>query len=94
MSEWQVTETAGMPDPLADFHHRPIISAGGKGMVYVGRIIIELWDIAESARDSAGDSYSIAVSADAHDGDAEALAKRVASAFPERMKRDNLFKSA
>jgi hypothetical protein len=88
MPSWQASETSGAPDPLADYRHRPIISGGGGDLTYVGRVIVELWE-SSSGLD---DSRTMAMSAEARDGDHAALARRVAAALPRAVQRNRLFR--
>jgi hypothetical protein len=90
MSTWHSTVQNDAPDPLADFLEMPIISAGGPGMNYIGRVIVELWDTGESPTD---DSRSIAVSADARLDNEQTLVERVAAALPKLLSRGPLFRA-
>lgn len=85
MAQWQKREvSSSASDPLANSLGVPILGQQREIAHYVGRVIVELWE-PESGLD---DSYSIACSIDAANGDKKTLLKRVAEALPTRVKRD------
>lgn len=85
MSEWRKQEISGSTsDPLANSQGGPILGQQREMVYYVGRVIVELWE----PRSGSDDSYSIACSIDAANGDKKTLLKRVAAALPARVNRD------
>jgi len=59
----------------------PIISAAGKDSKYLGRVVIEFYEVPDARSDADGIAYV----ADALDGNHKALAKRVAVGFVARL---------
>ena len=83
-------QSSPVDDPLAAYHGKPVISHGGPNQHYLGRVVVELWEDG-STRD---DSYKLALSSDAVDGNYTKLRQRVAAALPVRVLRDSPFESA
>lgn len=75
------TLTSGF-DLFGDVRGKPVLSNAGHTKRYVGRVVIELWE--PVAGDPEDDRF-LAFSADAVDGNHEALAKRVARGFQARV---------
>jgi hypothetical protein len=83
MSDLQPSKTGGLPDPLAGYVGKPVISqVSNPGATYVGRVIVELWQVpgmtaaqscAFTADPAAGEASSLLTSASA------ALATRLSS---------------
>lgn len=69
-------------DPLHGYHGKPIVSDAVPGESYVGRVIVELWDVP-----GRGDESNLAISVDAVDRDQPQLLQRVAAALPRRLTR-------
>lgn len=84
MPEWQKTQES-VPNPLAKYTAKPIISDAEPHGSYLGRVILELWETGN------GDWRSLAVSVDAVDGDGLSLLRRVTTALPAAVERRNLF---
>ncbi len=59
----------------------PIISAAGPNDKYLGRVVIEFYEIAGAKSDAEGVAYTV----EAVNGDHKALARRVAAAFVARL---------
>lgn len=75
-----------VPDPLADYHGKPLISQASPRCKYLGRIIVELWE-----QPGFSDAQSIALSVQGTEsvGTAELL-QRIAEALPIRAAKISL----
>lgn len=59
----------------------PIISAAGSNDRYLGRVVIEFYEVAGAKNDAEGVAYAV----EAVNGDHKGLARRVAAAFVARL---------
>jgi hypothetical protein len=82
MSEWSKSDSS-VADPLAQYAHKPMLAAAGKGAKYLGRVIIEVWETGNAT----DDSQRLTFSSEAVDGNHEALLTRVAAGLPKRVER-------
>ncbi len=80
-------QSASVSDPLQAYRKKPIISAGGPNVTYVGRVVIELW----SDGSTSDDSKMIAMTADAVDGKHAKLLARIGTALSRRLQQGTPF---
>ncbi len=94
-------QVSSAPDPLAAFRGKPVISGGGANRKYIGRVIVELWELVPQSGQTSpvviDDVDGIAIRADATpsataSGDHAALLDRVAAALPQRIAKGNPFR--
>ncbi|MGH2411439.1 MAG: hypothetical protein ACRDFX_11265 [Chloroflexota bacterium] len=85
------TVIQGRKDPFSGYHGRPLFSGPGSTGAYVGRVVIELWETAESggpagqqARDARGLALVIEPAAGGRAYEKE-LISRVAACLPVRL---------
>lgn len=83
--EWKKQETNQMGDPLSGYRGEPILGKQGPNARYLGRVIVELWEI----NSTKNDSYNIAISAGAVDEDNSTLIERIAAALSSRVQAAN-----
>lgn len=77
------SELTKVRDPLRDFRGKPALSDAGSGNRYVGRVTLEVWEIAGASADG---PEGIAISVDPATGrDAPALLRRVAKYLPKHL---------
>lgn len=84
MSHTWSKQTGNVDDPLAAYHGKPILSQGGPNQHYLGRLVVELLEDGRP-RD---DSYKLALTAGAVDGNHANFTRRIAAALPVRVQRD------
>ena len=74
------------PDPLAQYYGQPILRSSGSNGMYLGRIILELYDI-RHPKEVTTDMHNLRYTVDPASGLTESeLVQRVAAAFPLRAK--------
>lgn len=79
--KWQKQEINQSGDPLSGYQGKPILGQQGPNARYLGRVIVELWEI----KDAKNDSYNIAISSGAVDRDNATLIERIAVALSARV---------
>jgi len=98
--QWQKS-VSPVADPLAAYAGRPIISGAVSNRKYIGRVIVELWELVPQSGQTSpvviDDVDGIAISADATpsataSGDHATLLDRVAAALPQRVAKGNPFR--
>jgi len=81
------SRSSAAPDPLTEFQGRPTISVGGPPSIYVGRVMVELWE-----DPTISDAHLLTYAVDAATGDSRTLLARIAAALPIRLKKSSVFR--
>lgn len=95
--QWQKT-VSSTKDPLVSYIGKPVISDAGPNQKYIGRVIVELWELVPQNGQTTpvvvNDVDGIAVSTDAtaSGGHHAELLDRVVAALPQRVANDKLVK--
>jgi hypothetical protein len=85
MSSWNknITGSDSAAEPLAPYAGTPILGSQGPGAVFLGRVVVEVWQ--QPGKAGSDPSRGISFSSEAVDGDHRGLLRRVAATLPQRV---------
>lgn len=85
MSTWNknISSSDSSQEPLASYSGKPILASQGPAAVFLGRVVVEVWQTPGSVGSEPGRDLSF--SSEAVDGNHSALLRRVAAGLAQRV---------